>query len=124
LTRAGGTVKDIFKRIDWLKVARHGGGLALTAMTGIPSPDHIGAAVNMVKGYFADPAKLATKENYDRAVKEIEGLIKPGTSKNVPEEIAAFRKEFDDLLEQAGIEQLIVLIDDLDRCLPETAIET
>ena len=29
-----------------------------------------------------------------------------------------------DLLKQAGIKQLIVLIDDLDRCLPDTAIET
>src|SRR5207247_854805 len=27
-------------------------------------------------------------------------------------------------LNQAGIEQLVVLIDDLDRCLPDTAIET
>src|SRR3546814_184024 len=34
------------------------------------------------------------------------------------------RKAFDDLLKQAGVKQLIVLIDDLDRCLPDTAIET
>ena len=124
LTQAGDTVKDIFKRIDWLKVARHGGGLAFTAMTGVPSPDHIGAALDMVKGVFADPAKLATKENYDKVVSEVGGLIKPGTSKHVPEEISAFRKEFDALLQKAGIDQLVVLIDDLDRCLPDTAIET
>jgi len=124
LTQAGDVVKDIFKRIDWLKLARHGGGLALTAMTGMPSPDHIAAAVGIVKGVFADPAKLATRENYDKAASEIEGLIKPGTSRNVPEEISAFRKEFDSLLEKADIDQLVVLIDDLDRCLPDTAIET
>ncbi len=36
----------------------------------------------------------------------------------------AFRKAFDKLLDDAGIKQLVVLIDDLDRCLPDTAIET
>lgn len=57
----------------------------------------------------------------------MKGLLKPkaeGDSTNVPEEISAFCKAFEDLLDKAGIEQLIVLIDDLDRCLPDTAIET
>ena len=54
----------------------------------------------------------------------MQGLLKPAESKNVPEEIDGFRKAFDDLLKKAGINQLIVLIDDLDRCLPDTAIET
>ena len=50
--------------------------------------------------------------------------VKPAEAKNVPEEIKEFRKAFEKLLEGAGIEQLVVLIDDLDRCLPDTAIET
>jgi predicted KAP-like P-loop ATPase len=124
LTQAGMAVKDIFKRIDWLKIARRGGGLAFTAFTGIPTADQVGAVVGTLKGIFADPSKLATQENYDKAIDGVQGLLKPGESKNVPEEIEAFRKAFDDLLKQAGVKQLIVLIDDLDRCLPDTAIET
>lgn len=123
-TQAGIAVKDIFRRIDWLKMARHGGGLAFTAFTGIPTAGQVGAVVGTLKEIFTDPSKLATQENYDKAIDGVQGLLKPGESKHVPEEIEAFRKAFDDLLRQAGVKQMIVLIDDLDRCLPDTAIET
>ena len=124
LTRAGEAVKDVFRRIDWLKVAKKAGGLAFTAFTGIPTPDQINAIVGTLEGVLADPAKLATKDNVQSAIDGVKGLLKEdGESANVPEEINAFRKAFDDLLEKAGVEQLVVLIDDLDRCLPDTAIE-
>ncbi|MCF1450148.1 NTPase KAP [Agrobacterium vitis] len=126
LTRAGEAVKDVFRRIDWLKVAKKAGGLAFTAFTGIPTPDQIGAIVDTLEGFLSDPAKLATKDNVQSAIDGVKGLLKDGEgeSANVPEEINAFRKAFDELLEKAGVEQLVVLIDDLDRCLPDTAIET
>ena len=125
LNKAATAVKDVFRRIDWLKVAKKAGGLALTAYTGIPSPDQIQAVVGTISALLSDPAKLATKDNVETALESAKSLLKPATeSKNVPEEIGAFRKAFDELLKQAGVDQLVVLIDDLDRCLPETAIET
>lgn len=123
-TEAVEAVTNVFKRIDWLKVARHGGGLAFTALSGIPTPDQIRAAVGGVKSLLADPGELATRENYDAVVNGIDGLLKPDESKRLPEEIGAFREAFNELLDKADVKQLVVLIDDLDRCLPDIAIET
>ncbi len=124
MTKAAGAVKDVFNCIDWLKVAKRAGGLAVTAFTGIPTPDQISAVVGTLEGLFADPSKVATKENLTAAIDGVKSILKPGETRNVPEEVEAFRKAFDRLLKDAGIKQLIVLIDDLDRCLPDTAIET
>lgn len=41
--------------------------------------------------------------------------------------LAAFREEFSDFLESSALQhvaQVVVLVDDLDRCLPETVVET
>jgi hypothetical protein len=51
-------------------------------------------------------------------------FLKPDEETNVSTQIHAFREDFRQLLDAAKIEQLVVLIDDLDRCLPATAIET
>ena len=125
LRKATGAVKKVFERIDWLKVAKRAGGLALTAFTGIPTVSQLQGILGSLEEMVTDPSRLATAANLEATVDSIKGLLKPaGETKNVPEEIGEFRKAFDELLDEAGIEQLVVLIDDLDRCLPDTAIET
>lgn len=124
LTKASDAVKNVFKHIDWLKVAKNAGGLAVTAFTGIPTPELIGTAVGALEKLISDPEKIVNTESLSAAIDGVKSVLKPTEGKNVPEEIKEFRKSFDKLLEDAGIEQLVVLIDDLDRCLPDTAIET
>ena len=124
LTKMATAVADLFKRIDWLKIAKKAGGLAFTVATGIPTPDLINTVVTTLQNVAADPAKFAAGVDVESAIESVQSLLKPAESKRIPEEIAEFRKAFDDLLDKAGIQQLVVLIDDLDRCLPETAIET
>lgn len=124
LNKATGALKDVVKSIDLLKVAKKAGGLAWTAFTGIPTADQVSGIVRTLQGVLADPAALATKENIGQAIDGIQSVMKPTESKSVPREVEAFREAFDRLLKEAGIDQLILLIDDLDRCLPDTAIET
>jgi hypothetical protein len=107
LTRATNAVKDIFRRIDWLKVAKHAGGPALTTFTGIPTPDQLQAIATGLQNMLADPAKLATKENITAAIDGVKSILRPESEgKNVPEEISEFRKAFDKLLVDAGVKQL------------------
>jgi len=128
LTKATDAVKKIFHRIDILKAAKKVGGLAVAgyaALHGLgPHAVAIPALLGTLEGWAADPTQIK-KEDIEGAISSAADLVKPASeSANIPEEINAFRKDFDDLLRKAEIEQLVVLIDDLDRCLPDTAIET
>lgn len=125
LNQATELVKEAWRCIDWLKIAKKAGGLALTAATGIPITEIVRTAGNAMDAFLAEPTKAFTAENARTVIDAVKGAIKPDTdSKKIPEEIRAFHKAFGKLLESAGIKQLVVLIDDLDRCLPKVAIET
>ncbi len=126
LTNAAEATKKILRRIDLLKAAKKIGGLALTGYAAMHGAHALAipGIIATLEGWASDPSKIKA-EDIKGVISGASGLLKPADkSPNVPEEIAAFRREFDDLLHKAGIKQLVVLIDDLDRCLPDNAIET
>jgi len=115
--------KDLLRRVDWIKLGRRGAGLAWNVVTGLPSPDQLGSAVEMIRGAIAGLGK-ASGADIEAQLNEAASFLKPAEGANLPEAINDFRDRFSELLGEAKVEQLVVLIDDLDRCLPETAIET
>jgi hypothetical protein len=123
-TKVKGKINDLLKRVDYLKIARRSGQAVWNVATGLPSPGQVEALIGAFQRFADDPGQFVTRENVEGAVKSAGGFLKPAEEKRTPREIEEFRKAFSDLLKEAGIEQLVVLVDDLDRCLPETAIQT
>ncbi len=125
LTNAGEQVRNILTRIDWLKMAKRSGGLAFNLLTGMPSPDQLSDLVGFIGSKLGSASDLLTADNAKAIAEEAKDYWKDkGESPSVPAEIRAFRDAFEDLMKAAKITKLVVLVDDLDRCLPETAIET
>ena len=115
--------QKLLKRVDLMKVASKAGGLALTGLTGIPSPDMISGLMDMGKGLLS-AGKNVSADNVAGFVKDVTDCIGEAEAETLPAHIHAFRHEFEELLKSADIDRLVVAVDDLDRCLPETAIET
>lgn len=60
---------------------------------------------------------------YSELQPELAGLLKEKSEQSLPQEIQALRQAFEEALESLNV-TLVVLVDDLDRCLPDTAIDT
>lgn len=119
--------KELLRRINWLRAARVAGAVVAGA-AGIPPLALAGEAVDFVKGLGTGDTGKSAVEGVEGAAKKIGGAAEGGLlyakpAWSPPQAIHALRQAFEDTLQELGV-TLVVLIDDLDRCLPETTIST
>jgi predicted KAP-like P-loop ATPase len=120
-TKSKDIIKKLWKNINWLSVAKTVGSVALAMATGTPPINLVTDTVTKVKDNINNKTKvLETIEN----VGEYLSSAKVFEDNSLAKEFAEFQTSFEQLLEESKIKKLIVLIDDLDRCLPKVTIET
>lgn len=122
--KAKDLVKSLHKRVDYLKVAKKLGGMAYNYATGLPTRGQLETLAKAGQRFADAPFEAISGEDIKDFVTSLGGVLKDPPPETLPEHLHQFRKEFEELIKEAGITQLVVLIDDLDRCLPETAIGT
>ncbi|MDC3956268.1 hypothetical protein KEG38_20575 [Polyangium jinanense] len=121
----------LYKRINWMRVlglaakglfAYASGGLAgLGLAGGAAAATHAaGTAAESTGGAGATPAMAPKGLDFEAAGK----LLNDESSQDARRGIREFRADFGKLLAEAKVETLVVMIDDLDRCMPETIVET
>ena len=118
--------KSILKRVKWLRLAGYAAASGAAVAMGLPPVGLAGVALEAWNGLSDGDV---TNEDLRQAGKAHEdgvaarSLLRPDHSSTPPAEIGALRRELEEALEELDI-PLVVLIDDLDRCLPSTSIST
>lgn len=119
--------KELLRRVDWLRAAKLTASSALALALGLPPVGLIGEVYQFgrkVKGDQIDGETIrAAGEMAGQLADEFAGLLKPKPNASPPQEIHAIRSSFEQTLSELDV-KLVVLIDDLDRCLPPTTIST
>lgn len=121
-------VADLAARVNWLRAAKLAGNTALSIATGLPAPGLLEGIVSLYdrirSGEVSQDTVDALHDAAEDAKGEAEKLFRSAPAKkSPPKEIQALRDNFESILDELGV-TLVVLIDDLDRCLPETTIST
>lgn len=110
-------LKALLRRVDWLKAAKVTATVALPMLTGLPFiPNFQGGTTK------DDTTKDEGEASEDKV--DLTGLLKKPDGESTRATVREFRQDFEQVLDTAGVTRLVVIIDDLDRCLPSTIIQT
>lgn len=113
-------LKKLWKSINWLSVAKSVGSAAFSLTTGTPPISLIHPSIDGIKAVVGKDGGEAAIENIGSYVSD----ARVGEDNSITKEFSEFQDSFEELLEESKIKKLVVLIDDLDRCLPKVTIET
>ncbi len=130
-TKVGKSIEKLLRSVNWMRILSF--GLKQVAFPGVTAaltggvgflPTFVGAGASLLPKPAAGREDAKGADTDKTETPNLESFIKDSTDKDDPfGKVRQFRDEFEALLKEAGIESLVVLVDDLDRCSPERIVE-
>lgn len=118
--------KALLKKVNWLRAAKLVAGSAFAVSMGLPPVGVLGELWGLGKRALGGVDEKLINEaetKLGEAATAATGMLNRKEESSPPKEIQALRDTFEETLDELGV-TLVVLIDDLDRCLPATTIST
>ncbi|MDV3752590.1 KAP family P-loop NTPase fold protein [Elizabethkingia anophelis] len=106
----------LLKRVDWIKVAGSSLKYGMSFLTMGP--------VGVAGVSLADAMSKMSEIDYENYIKERQKKESEDPDDTLRSNIQEFHKNFEALIEETKLKKIIVFIDDLDRCSPDTIIGT
>ena len=117
-TKGKQLLRGLYKSVDKIKLVKKGISYTADLMT----TGGVGIMVDQVASQFkAINGKSLSETQLEKTRKSIQDELKMSDLRN---DLKEFQKNFAELLKISKINKLVVFIDELDRCTPDTIIET
>lgn len=116
-SKVAGKAKELIKKIDFKKIISKGVKLGMDFLIA----GGIGALTDLTLSSILASIKNSSGEIDSKQIEEI--LEKFKKEENNRTDVKNFRNEFKTLLEMSKVENVVVFIDELDRCQPDTILE-
>lgn len=111
-------LKGLYKSIDKIKLAKKGLTYGIDAVT----TGGVGILVDqVVKGLRNVSSEEVAEDQITKTIQSIKDELNLSEIRN---DIKNFQDNFSELLKESQIDKLVVFIDELDRCSPDTIIDT
>lgn len=115
-------ITKLLKKVDGKKILMKGGSVALDILLtgGLGSITYL--TIDAITNALKDKLSNANADDIKNVLKDVLTENKNQSTSN-RNDIKVFQKEFKKILDESKIEHLVIFVDELDRCTPDTILD-
>ena len=119
-SKAKTRITNLLKKVDGKKILMKGGSLALDILLSGGIGSIATLTVDTITNALKDKVSNATSDDVKDVLKGVLADKKMASNRN---DIKKFQSEFKKILDESKIEHLVIFVDELDRCTPDTVLD-